>query len=276
MLRRPFSPWVDCVVWLFTGWLAGLAVALLDRLLQEHLDTGIWIHRFFTIAANIVGMGAVVLLGLSTARDHPVVVLSLRRPPWRTLPWVALSALSLSLLTAALNSWFDRIFPMPPEVVELFQEVLEYHSLPQFLAVVLFLVVVAPATEELMFRGLFVYRLAQGYGRRTAILGSALCFGIFHLLPWQAIGAALAGVYLAWLVLRTRSIFIPMAAHALYNLVPVAATGLAGLPPTLRGLGADPGAEPFQLSASLLAGATAALAVGILGTLRATRDPSAL
>ena len=122
----------------------------------------------------------------------------------------------------------------------------------QFLGVVFFLVVVAPVTEELMFRGLFLHRLGERYSRRAAILGSAICFGIFHILPWQAIGAALVGVYLGWLLMRTGSIFMPMAAHAVFNLVPVAATGLSDHLPAVRGLGAGP--DEFQLTPGLSAG----------------------
>ena len=151
----------------------------------------------------------------------------------------------------------------------LFERLLEYHDLSQFLGVIFFLVVVAPITEELMFRGLFLHRLAEGHSRPHAILGSALCFGVFHILPWQAIGAVLIGVYLGWLLTRTGSIFMPIAAHAFFNLVPVAATGLSDRWPVAGGLGA--GGQEVHLSPELLVGAALALAAGILGTVRATR-----
>ena len=136
-----------------------------------------------------------------------------------------------------------------------------------------FLVVMAPVTEELMFRGLFLHRLSESHGRIHAILGSALFFGVFHLLPWQVIGATLIGIYLGWLVTRTGSILMPIAAHAFFNLVPVAATGLSDHAPIARGLGA--GGEEFRLTPGLLVGAALALAAGILGTLRTTRQRGA-
>jgi CAAX protease family protein len=268
-LRRRFAPWIDCIVWLFTGWLAGLTVTVSGMVLERAVSPGPWLRTLMNVAPNLAGTGAVVLLGLSASFTRPSAVLSLRRPPWRVLPWVALSSFCLALLAAGLNTWIDRLLPMPPSVQALFEQVLEYHTAGQFLGVLFFLVVVAPVSEELMFRGLFLHRLQEGYGRRTAVFGSALCFGVFHILPWQAIGAALVGVYLGWLLTRTQSIFMPMAAHALFNLVPVAATGLSDRLPAMRGLGA--GSEEFQLPPALLAGASLALAAGILGTLRATR-----
>ena len=268
-MRRPFSPWLDCLIWLFTGWLAGLTVTVSALVLERTVTPGPWLRPLINIAPNTIGTGLVVVLGLAAARARPSTVLSLRRPPWGALPWVALSSFCLALLAAGLNTWIERVLPMPASVEALFEQILEYHTLAQFLGVLLFLVVVAPVTEELMFRGLFLHRLGEGYGRRGAILGSALCFGIFHILPWQAIGAFLVGIYLGWLVTRTGSVFMSMAAHGLFNLVPVAATGLSNRVPAARGLGA--GGEEFHLTPGLLLGAALALAAGILGTLRATR-----
>lgn len=267
-MRRSFSPWVDCVVWLFTGWLAGLAITLLVWVVMQSAAAGDRLGGVLQILPNVVGIGVVIGLGLPTARARPRVVLALRKPPWKTFPWIALSSTALALLGAGLNTWLDRIWPMPSWVSDLFQQVLEYRTLPQLLGVLLFLVVVAPVTEELMFRGLFLYRLEVGYGPRTAILGSALCFGIFHLIPWQAVPAALIGIYLGWLLVVTRSIAAPMAAHALFNLVPVVATGLAGTVPALRGLGAGGESEAFRLPPTLLLATIAALVAGIAGTLR--------
>ncbi len=268
-MRRPFSPWLDCVIWIFTGWLAGLTVTVCALLLERNVTPEPWLRSLLNIAPNTLGTGLVVLLGLGASRATPATVLSLRRPPWTAFPWVVLSSFCLALLSAGLNTWIERVLPMPPSVKALFEQILEYHTPAQFLGVLLFLVVVAPVTEELMFRGLFLHRLREGYGRRAAILGSALCFGIFHILPWQAIGAFLVGIYLGWLVTRTGSVFMSMAAHGFFNLVPVAATGLANRMPAARGLGA--GGEEFHLTPGLLVGAALALAAGILGTRRATR-----
>jgi membrane protease YdiL (CAAX protease family) len=269
-LRRPLSPWIDCLLWLFTGWLAGLTVTVSGMALERAVSPGPWFRSLLNVAPNLAGTGLVVLLGLSASRSRPATVLSLRRPPWIALPWVALSSFCLALLSAGLNTWIERVLPMPSAVRALFEQVLEYHTLSQFLGVVFFLVVVAPVTEELMFRGLFLHRLSESHGRTYAILGSALSFGVFHILPWQAIGATLIGIYLGWLVTRTGSILMPIAAHAFFNLVPVTATGLSDRVPIVRGLGA--GGEEFLLAPGLLVGAALALAAGILGTLRATRQ----
>ena len=269
-MRRRFSPWTDCILWLFTGWLAGLTVTVSAMALEQAVSPGPWFRPLANVAPNLLGTGLVVVLGVSASRSRPGAVLSLRRPPWGALPWIALSAFCLALLSAGLSSWIEKVLPMPTVVRTLFERILEYHNLSEFLGVFFFLVVVAPVTEELMFRGLFLHRLAEGHGRTHAILGSALCFGVFHILPWQAIGATLIGIYLGWLVVRTRSILMPIAAHAFFNLVPVAATGLSSRWTGVAGPGDVTG--EFSLSPGLLVGSALALAAGILGTLRSTRE----
>jgi len=270
-LRRPLPPWLDCAVWLLTGWLAGLLGTVAGAVVERTLEVGSGLQTLLNVLPNLIGTGVVVLLGLAATSENPRNVLALRKPPWAVFPWIALSSLCLALLTAELNTWIDEVLPMPPQVQDLFRRVLEYHNAAQLAGVVFFLILVAPVTEELMFRGLFLHRLAAGYGRRRAILGSALCFGIFHILPWQAVGAALVGIYLGWLVTRTRSLFTSIAAHAIFNLVPVVATAAEERLPMLRGLGVSPDAQRFHLPPSVLLGSVLALSAGILGTLRSVR-----
>jgi membrane protease YdiL (CAAX protease family) len=89
--------------------------------------------------------------------------------------------------------------------------------------------VLAPISEELVFRaGLFRY-IRQKLGRRPALLVSGLCFGLLHgswtgFAPLAVLGMMLAIVYEA-----TGSIRVPIIVHALFNLntVLVVLSGLA-------------------------------------------------
>jgi membrane protease YdiL (CAAX protease family) len=82
---------------------------------------------------------------------------------------------------------------------------------------VLVIVVVAPVTEELFFRALAFRALLGSWGPAAGIAGSGLLFGLFHfdpnvIAPFTAIGALFAYSYQ-----RTRSLWIPIAAHAIFN-----------------------------------------------------------
>jgi membrane protease YdiL (CAAX protease family) len=95
--------------------------------------------------------------------------------------------------------------------------------------------------EELAFRGVLLGGLVRRYGARIGVLGSAVCFALWHLAVasvtvgdttlarpslWflPAVAAALlavlaGGVVFAWLRLRTASLATTIAAHWLFNAV---------------------------------------------------------
>lgn len=77
--------------------------------------------------------------------------------------------------------------------------------------------VLAPITEEILFRGL-IQRTLMPYGRKFAIFCSAFCFGIFHGNLIQAPYAFLVGLVLGY-VATEYSIAWAMVLHMFNNLV---------------------------------------------------------
>ncbi|NEP57067.1 MAG: CPBP family intramembrane metalloprotease [Symploca sp. SIO2G7] len=85
-------------------------------------------------------------------------------------------------------------------------------------------VVVAPVTEELLFRGILLHRWAAKWGITPALLLTSLLFGILHA---NIIGLFVFGLMMALLYLKTRTLIVPIICHALNNL---AAVGIGLLP----------------------------------------------
>lgn len=77
--------------------------------------------------------------------------------------------------------------------------------------------IMAPVMEELLFRKVILEGFLENYALKKAIYMSALIFAIFHLNPWQGIGAFLAGVYLAYLFYKTNDIMLCMFVHFVNN-----------------------------------------------------------
>lgn len=77
--------------------------------------------------------------------------------------------------------------------------------------------VVAPIWEELLFRG-FVLRSLQPYGKRFAILGSAVLFGLFHGNLLQAPYAVLMGLLMGYITVEY-SIVWSVLLHLFNNFV---------------------------------------------------------
>lgn len=94
----------------------------------------------------------------------------------------------------------------------------DFDALSHSTAGICSMVVMAPLVEELLFRGAIQqHLLAQGRSPRTAILLSALLFGVIHINPAQVVFAFLMGIALGWVSWRTGSLIPAIAGHLLNN-----------------------------------------------------------
>lgn len=84
-------------------------------------------------------------------------------------------------------------------------------------------VVVAPVTEEIIFRGILLQRWAIKWGIRASLLASSLVFGVLHV---DMVGAFMFGLVMGLLYIKTRTLFVPMTCHTLNNSLALALTFL--------------------------------------------------
>lgn len=91
-------------------------------------------------------------------------------------------------------------------------------------ATVLVAVVLAPIAEEIVFRGVLLPALRQRWGTGVAIAGSSAVFALMHITPVAILPIFLLALVLGYLFVRTRSLLVCIAAHALFN-----ASGLLAL-----------------------------------------------
>ena len=78
-------------------------------------------------------------------------------------------------------------------------------------------VVVAPVTEELLFRGILYPFIKQRGYPRLALWGTAVLFGALHLNLMTFIPLTFLGLVLAWLYDTTDNLLAPIFAHSLFN-----------------------------------------------------------
>lgn len=79
--------------------------------------------------------------------------------------------------------------------------------------------IVAPITEEFLFRGIIFQRWATKWGIRAGLLWSSLLFGFLH--PQNPIGLTFAGMIWGVLYIKTRSLIVPITFHGLNNILAV-------------------------------------------------------
>jgi membrane protease YdiL (CAAX protease family) len=76
-----------------------------------------------------------------------------------------------------------------------------------------------PFVEELFFRGFLFQGLASRYGIIWGVLFSAIVFAVAHFMIATIIPIFIIGVMFAILYARTRSLWMPISAHAIQNLM---------------------------------------------------------
>lgn len=193
--------------------------------------------------ANGLAFGAVLWVGWRKTRAPAREVFPLGPFPLRLIPAMAATILGAGILFSEVDNVLRSVLPMPPEVVEA-MEGLTGPGIGVWGSFVA-LVVVAPVTEELLFRGLLLRGFLGHHSTRTAVVASGLLFAFVHLNPWQLFATAVAGMILAWWVVETGSLWPALLGHALNNGVPFAVDRMPWL--EIRGFtGGLDGAVEFQ------------------------------
>ena len=137
-------------------------------------------------------------------------------------------AVGVGLTAPVLGSWLTELLAHGHRVTQDIQQL--GAGTPRALRIPLVLIVVSlgPWVEELLFRGVLLSALLQRWRTGWAVLLSSLVFALVHLpglqFHWYALpDLLLLALMLAWLRLRSGSIWPAVLAHGVNNLLAVAA-----------------------------------------------------
>jgi CAAX protease family protein len=225
--RAPFSSYLGALglVLLLLGLQAvlGLVVGVaLDRV-------GVLLHHkiraqaISIAAANVLAFGLVLWFGARRAGCPPGEVIPRRRFPPAVLLPMAASVVGGHVLLSEANNLLQRVLPAPDWLRHLLGGGAD---LGGAWAVLFLIGVVAPLTEEPLFRGLMLRGLLRRHGPWPAIGATAVLFALMHLNPWQAPAAVGLGLLFGWWTLRTGSLVPALLGHALNNLFAPVAVGV--------------------------------------------------
>jgi len=195
---------------------------------------------------NLIAFGLPLIYALKIAKTSFKEVFSFKPVRFSLYLPLSLTIIGFGILISELDNLFRTILPMPSGFADFYSNLaLGQTSLWGSVVVI---VVIAPLTEEFLFRGFILRGFLSQYSLRKAVLASALLFGVFHLNPWQFLGASIAGVLLAWIFVRTRSLLPCLYGHALNNAIPIILMSLFNMeiPGVTSGL-IDVEFQPFWL-----------------------------
>ena len=140
----------------------------------------------------------------------------------------ALTALPVIVATIPVAAIITRFLPVAPE-----SPLPPAGDAPGFMVNLIAGAVIAPLSEEIMFRGFATTAWMRGMGRWRGVVRGALFFAVVHVLTIsgvdasQAVGVALAAFVgripvafaLGWLFQRTGTIWAPLGLHAAFNAI---------------------------------------------------------
>jgi len=188
--------------------------------------------KLFEVLGVSVANAAILAVSLSALMAYGLIIFTaIKRNqldikevfPIRKLPpgfWLGLLPVvaGVCVLLSELDNLLRLVFGMSPELVDIFGDLYGTSGLNWLSAIAV--IIVAPLTEEALFRGLFLNGFKRRYPPRIAIIASAFLFAAMHMLPWQFLAPIVLGALFAWLVLATGSILPAIIGHAFNNAIP--------------------------------------------------------
>ena len=200
----------------------GLAL-LLDRLwptYAEDMPILYWVVMFAPIYLIALPVCLAILRKVPadrTVAEHPAEGQPLSFFQWlRLIPVAFFLMYCGSLIGTVFTFVISKV--IPSRGGEDAYPLLELLSGPGFIPRVLIVCVVGPFVEELVFRKQLIDR-TRIYGEELSVLFSAIMFGLFHGNLKQGVYAALLGLLLGYVYLRTRNILYNFGIHACVNFV---------------------------------------------------------
>lgn len=130
--------------------------------------------------------------------------------------WYLFMAFGLGIFCSTFTSEIVTLVTKPfgGGIVDRVEEIMS-DSTPILL--ILFVTIIGPIFEELIFRGLLLKKL-RVYGDKTAIIYTSIAFGLFHTNVSQILFAGVIGAVLAYVVIKSNNIKYSIIIHVLINL----------------------------------------------------------
>ncbi len=132
----------------------------------------------------------------------------------REAAWVVLWLNAVALFNDAALVWL-----LPAGLVDQYLRPFRPGGTGEWLGLAAVAILLAPAIEEILFRGLLLWRLEEIGGKRFAVLATTTLFALVHTLPLQILAAIVPGLLLAAYRANGGSLYVTFLAHASGNTV---------------------------------------------------------
>lgn len=169
----------------------------------------------FTIVSSVITAAVFVAAAFFAAHRAGPFTLSdfgFKRFKPSAFSWLLLAFVVFAVFAAVYSTLFH-----PSDDEDLLRDLGAFDSTWLAVATGLLLIVAAPFSEELFFRGFLFRSIANGTGVWRAALLSGALFGLFHVELDKIVPIGFLGFVLAMLYSKTGSLWPSIILHAIYN-----------------------------------------------------------
>ena len=204
------------------GFFAGNAViALLNVFSVFVFNVNLQYQDYYLLMANAAGfLSAIFAFDYFVCRPLTGKKLNFNFSRTNLMTYLLIFPMMLGMMFIAefITSQIPTTGPFFGEYYQYFSNLMDQMTKNKA-TLILLAVVMAPLFEEIVFRGIIMKGLInKGMKPITAIIISAVVFGVVHGNPWQFVGAVFLGSVLGLVYYKTKSLLLPILLHAFNNL----------------------------------------------------------
>ena len=221
--RSTQASWVNGIWAVILFFLASIAVSTTQVQASGHLGSHLLVLVSVYLLTPVIEIGIIVVL-VRRVRQHPGFFATNYPKVTGAHVWLGLlvgfgaSFLMALIVAAESHIGHVRIQSNNPFV---YASGLNFHAVVAMVLVAAAVVLVAPVTEEMLFRGLVFGSFIRRWPYPVASLASAFLFGLAHMDLTLLLPLTIAGILLNALYHKTRSLVPSTIAHATLNAVSI-------------------------------------------------------
>lgn len=107
---------------------------------------------------------------------------------------------------------------LKPEWFESYQELMEQLVMDNSIISVVYIGLIAPISEELIFRGVILHKSKKVMSLTAANIFQAVLFGIYHMNMVQGVYAFLIGIFFGFICIKLKSLYGAILLHMAINI----------------------------------------------------------
>lgn len=189
--------------------LAAKVIQIYGQIKKETLDI-----KYQLLLGQIIRGIIIIPIIYKKSEKTPYIKSSVKKDFWKMIV-IGFGVFSLGNILVSILLYFLKDLPSITRTLETLDEVSNFSS--GFFLTFLVIVILAPITEELIFRGILFEEINRLFDYKFAILSTALLFGIYHFNILQGVNTFVMALILAIVYYYRKNILDSILIHMVNN-----------------------------------------------------------